>query len=259
MEYKFIKTSFNENKAMFFKYFNSLSGIYDNFLESHILKSDLYSIYIDNNNKGYFAIYEDKLLTQFYVDISAMKYAQSIFKDILEQYDVKGAFVPTCDELLLSLSLDFHKKVNMQAYFFEENKNSMYEIKPPMYNRNLLRVATEMDTPAIKELSDNFFDTFQYSSLQNKIYILEKNDEILGFGIIEDCNIFTEYKATGMFTVVKYRQKGVGRSIILHLRDICHENGFKPLTGCWYHNCNSKNTLESCGYISNTRLLNIEF
>lgn len=259
IEYKFIKTSLDDNKDFFSNYFSSLSAIYDNFLEAHILQSDVYSIYIENNKIGYFAIYQKKLLTQFYVNKSAMKYAQSIFKQILEQYHIERAFVPTCDELLLSMSLDFHKKVNMQAYFFEENKNPIYEIEPPKYGRNLLRQAIEKDIPSIEKLCEGFFDNTKDSILLGQIYILEENDNILGFGLIEDCNIFKDYKATGMFTVNKHRQNGVGRSIILHLKDICYEKGFKPLPGCWYYNFNSKRTLESCGYISKTRLLNIEF
>ncbi len=259
IEYKFIKTPFEDNKKNFISYFNSLNGIYDNFLESHILQSDVYLIYIDNNNIGYFAIYARKLLTQFYVDNSVMKYTQNIFKQILEQYHIENAFVPTCDELLLSMSLDFHKKINMQAYFFEENKNTLYEIKPPKYGRNLLRQALEKDIASIEELSEGFFDDLKCSVLLSKMYILQENDEILGFGIIEDSNIFIEYKTIGMFTVKKHRENGVGRSIILNLKDICYEKGFKPLTGCWYYNHNSKNTLESCGYVTKTRLLNIEF
>lgn len=259
IKYKFIKTSLEENKDFFSRYVNSLNGVYDYFLDSHISGSDVYSIYIDNNNIGYFAIYDEKLLTQFYIDKNARKYVQNIFKQILEQYHIERAFVPTCDELFLSMSLDFHKKMNMQAYFFEENQNPIYEIKPPKYSRNMIRQATENDTEVIEKLSEGFFENLKDSVLLNKMYILEESQDILGFGIIEDSNTFIDYKTTGMYTVEKHREEGVGRSIILHLKDICYEKGFKPLSGCWYYNYNSKSTLESCGYVSKTRLLNIEF
>lgn len=259
IKYKFIKTSLDDNKDFFRRYVDSLTGIYDYFLESHILDSDMYSIYIDNDKIGYFAVYEKNLITQFYIDKSAMKYAQSVFKQILEQCHIERAFVPTCDELFLSTALDFHRKLNMQAYFCEENKNPIYEIKHPKYGRNLLRQATENDITTIDELSEGFFDNLKESVLLNKLYILEENYEILGFGIIEHSDIFIGYKTTGMYTVEKYRKKGVGTSIILHLKGICYEKGIKPLSGCWYYNYNSKRTLERCGYISKTRLLDIEF
>ncbi len=78
-------------------------------------------------------------------------------------------------------------------------------------------------------------------------------------GIIVDNVIMNGCKGTGMFTNPKYRQQGVGRSIILHLKEICNEKGIIPLPGCWYYNHESKKTLESAGYISRTRLLRIEF
>lgn len=258
-EYHFIKTTMDDNRDLFRSYFNGLSGLYDNFLESHILRSVFYSIFINHKKTGYFAIFQDKMLTQFFVDKYVLKYAQSIFKRILEEYSIEKAFVPTCDELLLSMSLDFHKKVNMQAYFFEENNAPLYEVKPPKYGRELLRQAFEKDMTQIEALSENFFDHLPDSIRSGQIHILEEAGEILGFGLMEDCDIFTEYKAIGMFTVAKHRQKGVGRSIILHLKDICHEKGFTALPGCWYYNHNSKSTLESCGFISKTRLLRIDF
>jgi hypothetical protein len=52
---------------------------------------------------------------------------------------------------------------------------------------------------------------------------------------------------------------GIGRSIIIHLRNICIEKGLTPMAGCWYYNHNSKNTLESTGFITKTRLLRIDF
>lgn len=61
----------------------------------------------------------------------------------------------------------------MQAYFCEENKNPIYEIKQPKYGRNLLRQAAENDIATIDELSEGFFDNLKESVLLNKLYILE--------------------------------------------------------------------------------------
>lgn len=89
--------------------------------------------------------------------------------------------------------------------------------------------------------------------------MLRENDEFLGVGVIVNNVIVKNCKGTGMFTNEKYRQKGVGRSIILPLKDICHAAGVTPIPGCWYYNHNSKRTLESAGYVTKTRLLNVEF
>jgi hypothetical protein len=61
------------------------------------------------------------------------------------------------------------------------------------------------------------------------------------------------------FYKIKNRCKGVGRSIQMHLADITRENGYIPISGCWYYNHNSKKTIESAGRYSKTRLLNVTF
>ena len=66
-------------------------------------------------------------------------------------------------------------------------------------------------------------------------------------------------KGTGMFSKEDKRRNGVGRSIIIHLKSICHEMGVTPVPGCWYYNINSKKTLESAGYISKSKLLRFTF
>lgn len=62
-----------------------------------------------------------------------------------------------------------------------------------------------------------------------------------------------------MITIEEKRRKGVGRSIQLHLGDICIERGGIPISGCWYFNHLSKKTITSAGRYTKTRLLNISF
>jgi len=115
------------------------------------------------------------------------------------------------------------------------------------------------DLDDIQEITGDFTDNHVERIKAGKLYVLKENSVFLGLGIIVDNVIMKNCKGTGMFTNEKQRQRGVGRSIILHLKDICHENGIIPLPGCWYYNHNSKKTLESAGYISKTRLLRIDF
>lgn len=236
-------------------YIASLSGVYDDYLEYHILKAVFYEVTFQQESIGYFAVYDKNMLTQFFIQKEWLHLAQGAFKTVLEQLHIQYAYVPTVDELFLSLSMDFHKQVHLQAYFFQETER---EVPPATYPKSMLRLAGLSDAETIKALSGDFFDELYQMISDRKIYILEEG-EIYGFGIVESNLIHTNYKGIGMFTVEKHRQKGVGRSIILHLKDLVHTLGFKPLPGCWYHNYNSKRTLESCGFTSKTRLLKVEF
>lgn len=254
--HKYVKATLEENKEFFNSYLDSLSGIYDEFLEDHILNSEIFSIYVDDKHCGYFGIFNKTMLTQFFITKSLLKLSQKIFTDILKNYEIKNAIVPTCDELFLSLCMDNHTKVNLQAYFFQESSE---EAAPPKYPRECLKLAALEDIEEIKEITGDFIDKHEERIREGQLYILREGSEFLGLGIIVDNRIMKNSKCTGMFTNEKYRQKGIGRSIILHLMDICHEKGARPFAGCWYYNHNSKRTLESAGYASTTRLLGIDF
>lgn len=254
--YQYAVSTFEEQSLFFAQYVEGLSAKYDNFLEEHILGSAFYSISINGIHSGYFGIYQGTLLTQFYIPAGTFKHAQAIFSDILDKYEIQNAIVPTCDESLLSLCLDKHCKVNLQAYIFELSHEPVRIAEYPKESFNL---ATLDDLEEIKFITGDFIDKHEVRIKAKQLYILRENDAFLGLGVIEDNLIMKNCKAIGMFTNEKYRQTGVGRSIILHLKEICHENGFISLPGCWYYNYDSKRTLESAGYISKTRLLRIDF
>lgn len=254
--YNYIKSSLEENKEYFQQYRESLSSRYDTYLEEHILKSEIYAIYDEEIHSGYFGIFENRMLTQFYIPINNFIYAQSIFDNALRRFKIKEAYVPTCDQIFLSLCLDKQSKVNMQAYFFEESGRT---VPPAKYPREMLKKAELDDLSDIKNITGDFTDNHIERIKAGQFYVLRGENKFLGLGIIEDNVIMKGCKAIGMFVNPEYRQKGVGRSIIIHLKDICHEIGIIPLPGCWYHNYNSKKTLESAGFVSKTRLLRIEF
>ena len=48
------------------KNISNFSSVIDGFLIDHILKSVHYQIQLNNKNIGYFSIYDNSLLTQFY-------------------------------------------------------------------------------------------------------------------------------------------------------------------------------------------------
>lgn len=252
--FKYQKIEKEKIDDLFQLYLTSLSGVFDEFLEDHILRSDFYIMSFDNKSMGYFAILGD-MLTQFFVKEEYIHLSQGSFKSILEAFKVKTAYIPTVDELFLSLGIEFQKKLEIQAYFFKETDR---EVEAAEFPKTMLRLANLSEVDMIKSLSGDFFDNLYQMVSDRKIYILG-DEEIYGFGIMEGNRIHSEYKGIGMFTVEEHRRKGVGRSIILHLKDLCHTLGYQALPGCWFYNHNSKRTLESCGFVTKTRLLKLTF
>ena len=88
------------------EYLRGLSSPFDSFLEKRILASAFYAVHDGLQAVGYYAIHRGQLLTQFYLRRSSQRYAQDIFTQVLERHFVASLFVPTCDELFLSLAID---------------------------------------------------------------------------------------------------------------------------------------------------------
>jgi len=241
-------------------YSEHLTGVTDDFWEGHIVDAHFFSIQSDENSIGYFSIYGGSKITAFYMEAKYLYMAQEAFKRILDEFSIETAFVATCDELFLSLCLDFHKSIELQAYFFDGS--ICHDVKSPEYDRAGLSEIRPEEIDAVNQQTDGFFSNTTREQLENRecvIYRMTNNNDVLGYGVIVPDKTRPQLWACGMIVLTAYRQKGIGRSIQIHLGDICRENGKIPISGCWYYNHLSKKTIESAGRYTKTRLLNVKF
>ena len=254
------KSTINKINEMINTYVSTLTGIGEDYWEEHIFDAEMEVIEHSGRAIGFYTLYNNEKITSFWVEPAHLFRAQDIFLDILKQKKVKTAYVSTCDELFLSLCLDYHKRVEMEAYFFDGTVK--HTVREPEFSRECLSKIQPQEIEEVNKETDSFFDTFKPEDLENGsviIYRFSKDRETLGYGIIVPVKLMPDKWSCGMITLPAHRQKGVGRSIQLHLADICKENGKVPVSGCWYHNPLSKKTIESAGRYTKTRLLNVHF
>lgn len=257
MTFKIQKCTFEKiEKKLLTNIYDHIS-YFDSFLEEHIMKSEHYEILIGSSQIGYFSIFKNHLLTQFYLDIKYRYMSQDIFDKVRRYEMVEKAFVPTSDEFFLSHVFDYAKKIDTQAYFF---KDSERVISTDKVLKNFdIRVAHNKDIDLIKEKSGDFFDAVERQVENQEIYIGFIHDDVASFGIIEKSKLYKNVASIGMFTIPGDRQSGIGRNTLLRLKGLCYESGITPIAGCWYYNHNSKKTLESAGFFSQTRLVVANF
>lgn len=249
--YNFTETTIEQSNLMFTTYLKSITGINDDFWEEHILGSKLYEINAGGRIIGIVGIHNNENMTCFYVDNSSPRHAQPAFSEALDLLKPRYAFVPTNDELFLSLCMDNHRSIEMQAYFFSQGNK---DIRPPEFARGLLKLAKPEDETDILD-SEGVAENIR----SGKYYIMRENGIFLGQGFFNRQTLAPNAASIGMSVHPDHRIKGVGRSIIMHLSEMCREQGITPVCGCWYYNHNSKRTLESAGFITKTRLLKVWF
>jgi len=253
MNIKMKKCDFNKIKDKMMDSLNEQNSLFDSFLEDHILKSVHYEILNDSEQVGYFSIFNESLLTQFYLDKNFRYCSQEIFDKVRRYEEVQKAFVSTGDEFFLTHIIDYSKDIQPQAYFFKDIRVEICEDK--VLNNFICRVAEQQDIELIKEKADDFFDDVFKQVQEKQIYIGYINEEIVSFGVIEKSKIYSNVASIGIYTVSDKRQCGIGRNTLIQLKEICYKEDIVPIAGCWYYNHNSKRTLQSAGMIPQSRLL----
>ncbi|WHY98543.1 GNAT family N-acetyltransferase [Peribacillus simplex] len=238
------------------EYVIALSSPIDSFLEDQIFNSAFYTISYNSEVAGYYAVHSNHCLTQFYLELSYFNEAQEIFKNVLSNHSIQSVLVPTCDELFLSLVLDHDFKIEKQAYFFQDSKVGIPKEK--LYKDGDFRAAVPNDVIKITKVCQDFIDKVEERIENREIFTFTKGNVLLGIGIVEQSKLLDRYASIGIFTNEQFRKQGIGRTIIHHLKEWCYDNNLNPICGCWYYNVPSKQTLESAGMVSKTRLLNIK-
>lgn len=238
------------------KYIHTLSSPIDSFLEEHIFESVFYTISFRAEAIGYYAIYGNQYLTQFYVERSYCHKSQEVFSKVLSDHAIQSILVPTCDELFLSLALDYDYKIEKQAYLFQDKKVEIPREK--LFRDGEFSVADYHDITKITKVCHDFIDKLDERIASREIFTYTNGEILLGIGIIEKSKLQDRYASIGIFTNKLYRKQGIGRTVIYLLKRWCYDSNLVPICGCWYYNVASKQTLESAGMISISRLLNIK-
>lgn len=249
--YTFLSSSLDEERTLIDAYVASMTGVNDDFWEEHILESQMWRIALHGETIGFFGIHGGENLTCFHTPRAWLRHAQPAFQQMLAELQPRYAYVPTRDEPFLSLAMDAHTLVEKQAYFFMPGDAA---VRPPEYGRNLLALATPQDEADILD-TEGVAENIHLG----KYYVLRENGVFLGQGFFNRNQLVPGSASIGMSVHPDHRQKGVGRSIIMHLAELCREQGITPVCGCWYYNHNSKRTLESAGFVTQTRLLKVWF
>jgi len=115
------------------------------------------------------------------------------------------------------------------------------------------------DTEAI---TNGFGNRLNYARAlidKEQVFILVNENELIGVG---ECRISMSqapYADLGMISDKKHRRQGIGAYILAKLKQYCYQRGAKPICSCAAENIPSRKTIEKAGFITQHRLLDIQF
>ncbi len=242
-------------------YFEQNKITIDSYWEDHVLASHFYQFISGDEPIGFFAIYEESMITLFHVIEKYANHGQLLFARIKQFEKVTNALVATGDEFFLSHCIDNFERIEKQAYF------SIYTDKliKSQYQHDLtFREAKTLEDTRLFTLTEDFFEVDSAEKVlvgsdYYKVYLVEKESELVGFGVIEYGRVVSSIGSIGMYVLEEKRQQGYATGILKHLQSMVESRGLEAHSGCWYYNHNSKKSMESAGAYSKTRLLRFYF
>lgn len=245
---------------MISEYFDLLGYKNDAFHHDMLFGGTPYLIQEDGRNIGFFSAAEGWdggfMLRGLYLPHRTD--SAQIFSEILTQYDIRSALVPSNDSLFVALAME-----HMQA------NNGSFAIQAYQYTYGVPARAAEYPVADMLPLLPEEFDEMnrltekQWDGCDQdprfRFYRLCHDGVTLGYGAYVPLEHVKGYADIGNFTLPEYRQKGVGRSLLIHLAQIVRDQGMIPVAGCWAGNRESIPTIKSAGFIPENRIFYVKF
>lgn len=235
---------------------DSLAFPMDSYLEDMLTACEIFSIVKHDAIIGYAAV-KGNYLCCFHVVLGEFNNAPAVFEEFCIINNIHSVQVMTQDPLMVALISEWEYKKTKGACWFIDRER----LKKPteLASSTVFRKADIDDIKLIEEKTEGFFESDNSEKTLTKniengcIFVLMDRDELLGCGVAEKGVYFKEYVSIGMVTVREKRTKGIGQTILWHLKEWAYENGLKPIAGCWYYNVLSRKTLEKAGMITASR------
>lgn len=250
--YGYNKSSFEENKDFFENFLLKLKKPFDDYLEMNINNSIFYSINYRDNHIGFFTILEDKYITSFYIPDSLLYLAKDFFNLILKNFQIEMMLVTSFDEISLCLSMDYLSDIKTHYLYYTL---SGLPVRNAEYPVELFKKATLEDISVIKKHTGNFIDFHESRIEKDQLYILRDNEgSFLGLGIIILHALQPGICSFGVFVREGEQRNFAGRSILIHLLNISKDRLLSPRCACPIDNDAYRRTLESAGFVNDSRL-----
>jgi len=240
-------------------YISTLATPIDSFHEGVVIRnSDCYEIIYDENIIGHFCVDDHKTLVQFYVTKEKFVHAPEVFQFLIKNDIVKKAIVSTKEPEYLSLCLDYEKSIEGDVFLFSDMEKRNYELEG--FSSLSFRLAKNSDLDDIDPTKDPNFKGYYENLIENEqLFALYDETTLLGIGEFRISSTHPQFGDIGMTVEEKFRRKGVGTYIITKLKEHCYKKDLLPMAGCNVKNIASKKTLEKCGFISNHRIVVVNF
>lgn len=238
-----------------------MDGMWENAV---IAQAAFWEIQDQGQYAGYFCVDSNNYLLRFHLRASYQAQAQEIFRWILSTYGIQHAITSTIEPLYFSLCLDIQSTIALQSYLFRDNTS----IEPPPGLRDLIfRQAEKSEFDAITRFyrantqgPGEWIEAFLHKRLKrDELFVLCDQQALVATGECIPSQAQPPYADLGMVVAQAYRGRGLGSSMLMHMKQHCYVAGWKPICSCGADNYASKKAIEKAGFVSEQRMVTVTF
>jgi len=246
-------------------YLRTLVAPMDGMWEGTVIsQATFWGIQDRERHAGYFCLNSDNYLLRFHLVDDYQARAQEIFCLIVSAYDIERAITSTIEPLYFPLCLDVGKSIALHSYLFRDN--TRVELSSGLSNS----IFTKADTGewgdivrfyrAHTEGSGEWIEAFLRERLaRDELFCLYDRQVLVATGECIPSQTQPPYADLGMVVAGSHRGRGLGSSMLIHLKKHCYQVGWTPICSCAADNRASKRAIEKAGFISEQSMVTITF
>lgn len=213
---------------------------------------------------GYFCIGSDNELLRFHLWENHQARSQEIFRWIVSTHSIQYAITSTIEPLYFSLCLDVQKSIMLHSYLFRDNKRieRSSDLSISIFRKAEMRELDDLVRfyQANTEGPGEWIEAFLHERLKREeLFGLYERQTLVATGECIPSQKQAPYADLGMVVAQACRGRGLGSSMLLHLKQHCYEVGWQPICSCAADNHASKKAIEKAGFISEHRMVKILF
>lgn len=246
-------------------YLRTLVAPMDGMWEGAVIASaTFWEIQDQGQQAGYFCLDADNALLRVHLLDPYQARAQEIVRWLVSTRNIQHAIASTIEPLYFSLCLDLQKSITLHSYLFRDHER----IEPLTgLDKGSFRKAipSEMDDlvsfyKANTAGGGEWIEAFLDNHLKREeLFVLLDQQTLVATGECIPSQKQPPYADLGMVVAQAYRGQGLGSSMLMRLKQHCYAAGWKPICSCEASNQASKKAIEKAGFISEQRIVNIQF
>ncbi len=264
MSFYFKKTEACHTASLRAEYLGNLLSPRDGMWEAFVDIADHYLISYDDDEVGYFVINGEDYLLQFYVRDKIR--AQKIYACAITYLGIKGAYPETTEQEFLSLSLDHHNAlaVNAVKYYCPNKliikpafflKGATFKLVIPDEHKKAVDFAHSTLGADKVWLRGYYRDRIK----RNELFGLWQDGELIAMGECRLSQHFENIADLGMIVGEEYRGRKIAQNILRALINRCRERQLNPICSTEKNNILAQKAILNSGFIPSGHNLRIDF